>query len=67
MSVFAMVPYIVMLCIAWVAWKFVRYVFTPKSQIDNLPGPASPSWITGKCIFHICTRRTRYTQTIVAL
>ncbi|KAL1942331.1 hypothetical protein VTO73DRAFT_6395 [Trametes versicolor] len=42
-----MLLYIVLLCTAWLTWKLVRHASAPKSQINNLPGPASPSWATG--------------------
>ncbi|KAL1942332.1 hypothetical protein VTO73DRAFT_6396 [Trametes versicolor] len=42
-----MLLYIVLLCTAWLTWKLVRYASAPKSQINNLPGPASSSWTTG--------------------
>ncbi|KAI0631630.1 cytochrome P450 [Trametes polyzona] len=39
--------YIAFLCATWVVWKLVRGFHAPRSTIDNLPGPPSPSWLSG--------------------
>ncbi|KAI0631631.1 cytochrome P450 [Trametes polyzona] len=45
-----MLQYIVSVVLGFVAWRLLRWLSTPRSPIDNIDGPPSPSWLTGHMI-----------------
>ncbi|KAH9848269.1 cytochrome P450 [Lenzites betulinus] len=45
-----MLQYIVVACFLYGLWKFFKWVSAPKSPLDNIHGPPSPSWLMGNMI-----------------
>ncbi|KAI0819782.1 cytochrome P450 [Trametes gibbosa] len=42
-----MLQYFVIACFAYGLWKFLRWITSPKSPLNNIHGPPSPSWLMG--------------------
>ncbi|KAI8977839.1 cytochrome P450 [Trametes punicea] len=42
-----MLAYIAVLALTYLAWRLFKRPLSPKSDIDNLHGPPSPSWLAG--------------------
>ncbi|KAI0776891.1 cytochrome P450 [Trametes elegans] len=43
----SMLEYVVFLCATYLFWKVLTLAMRPKSPLDNIDGPPSPSWLTG--------------------
>lgn len=50
-EMFATLLQSVLICtVTYSLWRYFRQAFV-KSPLDNIPGPPSPSWMTGECQF----------------
>nr|BED42969.1 cytochrome P450 monooxygenase [Trametes versicolor] len=42
-----MLQYLISIGLAYAVWKLFRWLSSPKSPLDNIHGPPSPSWLAG--------------------